>query len=106
MDERLSAIRGVVVGLRAREELVRTETFGLAETRGRLVELRGAHLTPAIRLVLDAQETGEPVAWIGPRETSFFPPDAAEAGVDLDALVVVHVPRAAAPRAADPLARS
>ncbi len=66
-----------------------------------------AGLTLVFGLTLEAQRQGEPVAWITPREISFYPPDAAEGGVDLDALVVVRVPDArAVPRAADRLVRS
>jgi recombination protein RecA len=66
-----------------------------------------ASLTPAFELVLEAQRQGEPVAWVTPRESSFYPPDAAEGGVDLEALVVVRVSDArAVPRAADRLVRS
>lgn len=69
--------------------------FAWAELAGRLVELSGdgasASLTLAMRLVLDAQEVGEPVAWLGSDESSFYPPDAAESGVDLESLVVVRV---------------
>jgi recombination protein RecA len=58
-------------------------------------------------LVLEAQRQGEPVAWITLQERSFYPPDVAEGGVDLDALVIVRVPEArAAARAADQLIRS
>lgn len=69
--------------------------FAWAELAGRLVELSGdgasAALTLAMRLVLDAQEVGEPVAWLGSDEEGFYPPDAAESGVDLESLVVVRV---------------
>jgi len=41
--------------------------------------------------VLDAQAEGEPVAWLGSVASSFYPPDAAESGVDLEALLVVRV---------------
>lgn len=83
----------------------------LAAVAGRFVELSGsgatATLTLAFGLVLDAQQHGEPVAWITPRESSFYPPDAAEGGIDLAALVVIRVPdRRAAARAADRLLRS
>ena len=83
----------------------------LAEIAGRLLEISGseapASLTLAFGLVLEAQRQGEPVAWITPRERSFYPPDAVEGGVDLDALVVVRVPDArAVPRVADRLVRS
>ena len=85
--------------------------WSLADLGGRLVELSAAgstaSLTLAFRLVLDAQSSGEPVAWVTTTESSFFPPDAAEGGVDLVALVVVRVPNArAVARAADKLLRS
>lgn len=82
------------------------------ELCGRLVEFSGAAggrgvLTAAMQLVLWAQQQGEPVAWITDQDSSFFPPDAAEGGVDLDALIVIRVPQAHdIPRAADSLARS
>lgn len=78
---------------------------------GRLVEIStspaGAPLTLAFRIVLDAQRRGEPAAWVGRKDMPFYPPDVAEAGVDLAALPVVWAadPVAAA-RAADLLVRS
>ena len=64
-------------------------------------------LTAAFRLVLDAQFEGEPAAWIAATPDTFFPPDAAENGVDLNALALIRVPDArAAARAADRLLRS
>lgn len=82
--------------------------FGMAELAGRLVELAGeAALTVAIGLVLEAQRRAEPVAWITQPASSFYPPDAAENGVDLGALVVVRCePTLAMLRAADHLLRS
>jgi recombination protein RecA len=81
-------------------ELARASTaprWGWSETAGRLCELAGARagatLSFAASLVLDAQRRGESVAWIQPRSSSFFPPDLAECGVDLDALVVVRPPQ-------------
>jgi recombination protein RecA len=78
---------------------------------GRLTELSGvgavASLTSAFGLVLDAQMRAEPVAWITLPETSFYPPDAADSGVDLEALAVVCVPGAQeGARAAERLLRS
>jgi len=78
---------------------------------GRFGELSGSHagavLTLAFRLVLEAQRLGEPAVWISRRESAFFPPDAAEVGVDLDALAVVWVSETLqAARAADHLLRS
>lgn len=82
------------------------------ELCGRLVEFSGANggrgvLTVAMQLVLWAQQRGEPVAWITNQESTFFPPDAAEGGIDLESLIVVRVPQVEeVPRAADSLARS
>jgi recombination protein RecA len=81
------------------------------ELAGRLIELSGkragAALTWAFAAVHDAQMRGETAAWITSKESSFFPPDVAANGIDLDALVVVRLPRAAdAAHAADQLARS
>ncbi|MDF1555310.1 MAG: hypothetical protein P1P84_19725 [Deferrisomatales bacterium] len=85
--------------------------WSTAALAGRLAELSAAGaaatLTLAFSLVLDAQQRGEPAVWITTTGSSFFPPDAAAGGVDLDALVVVRV--ATAPqmfRVADRLARS
>jgi recombination protein RecA len=78
---------------------------------GRMVELSSAatsaSLTAATSLVLEAQHRGEPAVWIATGNSSFYPPDVAAFGVDLEALVVVraeNTPRAA--RAADHLLRS
>src|SRR4051812_5864206 len=83
----------------------------LDSLRGRLVELsaRGATatLTAAIELVIEAQTQAEPVAWIAPAAGTFYPPDVADSGVDLAALVVVRVRDAlAAARVAERLLRS
>ncbi len=87
------------------------ERWSLAALRGRLVELsaRGAAatLTAAIEVVSEAQTQGEPVAWLTLAQSSFYPPDAAESGIDLAALVVVRAPDATAlARAAERLLRS
>ena len=90
---------------------VERERWGLDALRGRLVELSAcgaaATLTAAIELVLEAQRAAEPVAWVALGGGTFYPPDAADSGVDLAALVVVRVldPTTAA-RAAERLLRS
>jgi len=89
----------------------RPEHWTLAETAGRLVEISGAgvtaSLTLAFGLVLEAQQRGELVGWSMPEGSSFYPPDAAEGGVDLDSLVVVRVPDAhTVSRAGEKLLRS
>lgn len=60
---------------------------------GRLVEVSGdvagAPLTFVFRLVLEAQRRGEPAAWVGRRDSIFYPPDAADIGVDLASLPVI-----------------
>jgi recombination protein RecA len=87
------------------------DTWTRAALSGRLTEISGvgamASLTSAFGLVLDAQGRSEPVAWITLPETSFYPPDAADSGIDLDALAVVCVPGAPeGARAAERLLRS
>jgi recombination protein RecA len=101
----LTSIPGIV-RLEARPERARGG-FELAALAGRLCSLGGrAALTLAFHVVLEAQRAGEPAAWVQ-RAAGFFPPDAAEGGVDLDALVVVRAPDTKAMvRAADQLARS
>lgn len=81
---------------------------------GQLVELSrspgAAATTAAVQIVLDSQRAGDPAAWIQPAGGPLFPPDLAAAGVDLEGLLVVHVPhragRAGAPKAAELLLRS
>ncbi|OPY65523.1 MAG: recombinase A [Syntrophorhabdaceae bacterium PtaU1.Bin034] len=78
---------------------------------GRVTELSGqgnlANLTLACDLILDAQREREIVAWITGKESSFYPPDAAERGIDLSALAVIRCPdRRDCARVADRLARS
>ena len=85
--------------------------WSLESLSGRLVEISAsgetAALTATCDLVLQAQLKGEPSAWITLLDSSFFPPDAACSGIDLDALPVVRVPDpSAAARAADKLTRS
>jgi recombination protein RecA len=68
--------------------------WGLSTMRGRLVELsaRGATatMTAAIELVAEAQTQSEPVAWLTRTASAFFPPDVADSGIDLAALVVIR----------------
>jgi recombination protein RecA len=78
---------------------------------GRLVEMSSAEtsasLTAATHLVLESQRRGEPAAWIATGASSFYPPDVAASGVDLNALVVVRADTTLrATRAADHLLRS
>ena len=67
-----------------------------AELAGRLCELaadpHGVHLTLACALIRSFQQAAEPAAWVTASRATFFPPDAAHAGVDLAALPVVTVP--------------
>jgi recombination protein RecA len=97
--------------LRARRGAEAPERWSLAAIRGRLVELsaRGASgtLTAAVELVAEAQAQSEPVAWLTPGTGTFYPPDVADSGVDLEALVVVRAPDATSiARAAERLLRS
>ena len=76
------------------------EAWSFDALRGRLVEIsaRGASaaLTCAVDLVAEAQGQGEPVAWVTLATGSFYPPDVADSGIDLAALVVIRVPDALA----------
>ena len=81
---------------------------------GRLVEIKkaaaGAQITTAVRCLRQAQAQGEPCAWLQPAGGSLFPPDLVSSGIDLQALVVVNVPKHAGPygiaKAAEVLLRS
>ena len=93
------------------KEKAECPVFSLPTFASRLTEISasvsGAPLTLTFRLVLDAQRRGEPVAWIGRKDAPFYPPDAADAGVDLAALAVVWTRDAiTAAKAADLLVRS
>ncbi|MDA1093579.1 MAG: recombinase A [Acidobacteria bacterium] len=86
-------------------------TWTLATLVGRLTELSSPGSTAALSLafsvVLDAQRAGEPVAWLSDESSTFFPPDVANSGIDLDALVVVRLAMVSQlPRAAEHLVRS
>src|SRR5688572_26098813 len=73
----------------------------------------GAVTSLAIAAVAAVQRRSGITAWLQRRHGPLFPPDCAEGGVDLDALVVIHVPPPAAkngthdlPKAAELLLRS
>jgi recombination protein RecA len=108
---RATAVRTLDALEERRGAIAIAEHWGLAAMRGRLVELsaRGAvaTLTCAIELVIEAQTAAEPVCWVTLASSSFYPPDVAESGVDLAALVVVRAPDGtAAARAVERVLRS
>jgi recombination protein RecA len=83
----------------------------LPEVAGRLVEISSAaasaSLTAVFGLVREAQERGEPVGWATSTESFFYPPDVAQVGIDLAALVIVRVPQSGSiARAGEKLLRS
>src|SRR5262245_44492164 len=85
--------------------------WSLPQVAGRFAEISGSNATAALTLacglVLDAQKCGEPVGWATSTESSFYPPDAAQLGIDLAALIVVRVPKPdAIARAVEKLLRS
>ena len=91
------------------------QLFSALLPSGRLVEIVGAEglaarTTTALAVIARAQLVGEPAAWIQLEGGGLFPPDVAESGVDLDALIVIHVPVTAGAvglaRAAELLLRS
>lgn len=86
-------------------------TWSLTELQGRLCELspgpQSAVLSAAVFLVHQAQQAGEPTAWVATGDDVFYASDVAACGVDLAALSVVRAGDvASAGRAADLLLRS
>ncbi|MCA9701838.1 MAG: hypothetical protein KC431_30230 [Myxococcales bacterium] len=64
---------------------------------GRITELCGsAQTTAAVSILAQAQREGETAAWIQPVRGELYPPDLEAFGVDVGALVVIHVPEAPA----------
>jgi recombination protein RecA len=85
--------------------------WGLDTLSGRIAELSSdgltASMSAAVSLVLQAQSRGEAAAWIAVGRSTFYPPDAAQSGVDLSCLPVVRAAdNGAAARTADKLLRS
>jgi recombination protein RecA len=85
--------------------------WSLGEIAGRLVEISSSAASAALSIVFDlvreAQRRGEPVGWVTASKESFYPPDVAQNGLDLNALAVVrlnHAPSIA--RAGEKLLRS
>jgi hypothetical protein len=73
----------------------RSEARPLAELAvpGRLVELCGeARTSAAVSILAAVQREGETAAWIQPARGELYPPDLRAAGVDVEALIVIHVP--------------
>lgn len=92
-------------------DIAQPNPWALAEIGGRLVEIScsgsAATLTLAFGLVFEAQRQGEVVGWVTSVESFFYPPDAAQGGVDLAALAVVRVSKAESiARAGEKLLRS
>jgi recombination protein RecA len=85
--------------------------WNLESLAGGITEISGcapaAGLTAAARLVREAQERGEPAAWIAAGDSLFYAPDLHDWGVDLTALPVARVSGVlAAARVAECLLRS
>jgi recombination protein RecA len=83
----------------------------LAELAGRICELgfdgQTQRMSFTASLLREAQEQGQPTAWIHTGDGIFHAPDLAEGGIDLDAVPVIRTPHGiAAARAADHLLRS
>jgi recombination protein RecA len=95
-NARGSAATAKIVRLDQLHQQAPAGRWDLSTLRGRLVELsaRGASgtLTSAMELVVEAQAATEPVCWVTLASATFYPPDAANSGVDLASLVVVRGP--------------
>jgi recombination protein RecA len=101
----------MVSSAQLRSRVTYSGEWSLSQVAGRFAEISGSKATAALTLtfglVLDAQQRGEPVGWATSTDSSFYPPDAAQLGVDFAALVVVRVPKAdAIARAGEKLLRS
>jgi recombination protein RecA len=101
----------MVSSVQLRSRVTYSGEWSLPQVAGRFSEISGskatATLTLTFSLVLDAQRRGEPVGWVTSTESSFYPPDAAQLGIDLAALVVVRIPKSdAIARAGEKLLRS
>ena len=81
----------------AQKAPAKTAGWTWATFSGRLTEFSAGRSSSALSLstalVREAQQLGEPVAWVARPGGSFFPPDAATCGVDLRALPVIQVHR-------------
>ena len=75
------------------------QSLSQALPAGRLVELSGqgavARSSVAVSLLLEAQAQGESCAWIQLADGGLYVPDLTTAGVDLDSLIVLQIPRRA-----------
>jgi hypothetical protein len=101
----------MVSSVQLRSRVTYSSEWSLPQVAGRFAEISGskatAVLTLTFGLVLEAQQRGEPVGWSTSTESSFYPPDAAQLGIDLAALAVVRVPKPdAIARAGEKLLRS
>ena len=91
------AVRGLITAARLRRSLCAPPPPAWTSTAlgGCLAELSGEpgapSLTLAFGLVRQVQQQGEPVAWLARTDSTFYPPDAAEGGVDLAALPVIRL---------------
>jgi recombination protein RecA len=95
----------------SRERETVPSEWNLDVLSGRFAELSNAGETASISaaasIILEAQHRGEPAAWVTAGPSSFFPPDVAASGIDLDSLPVIRVAKTIfAARAADWLLRS
>jgi recombination protein RecA len=101
----------MVSSAQLRSRVAYSGEWSMQQVAGRFVEIFGSNATAALTLacglVLDAQKRGEPVGWATSTASSFYPPDVAQVGIDLAALVVVRVPKAdTIARAGEKLLRS
>jgi recombination protein RecA len=87
------------------------ERWSIDTLAGRFLEISSSgetiSITAAASLILESQLSGEPAAWVATGNSTFYPPDLAECGVDLNTLPVIRVPNVvSASRATDQLLRS
>ena len=78
-----------------KEYYAQTLSWDFSSLIGEVIEMPSGSTSCALSftsdLILSAQILGEPCAWVSATRSTFFPPDFAQRGIDLDALAVVQV---------------
>lgn len=93
-----NVVTGSTLEKRQRRPSQQEEFWEFETCRGRTVELHtgaspdggAAGLSFAFTLIENAQTLGEPCAWISATQSLFFPPDAEQNGICLDALPIIE----------------
>jgi len=107
----IGAIKSISLPAPERAPTQAPDRWSIDTLAGRFLEISTSgetiSITAAASLILESQLRGEPAAWVAVGDSTFYPPDLADCGVDLQTLPVIRVPDiVSASRAADQLLRS